>query len=113
MATRIRLVLGALVALTLLVAPVVVQADGDGLGPARGDAVAATIDGGGSGGTSAVHHRATRPALPPLVVLAGTALVAALAAPPVRARREQRRRRLDDAGDAWRSLLLGAPPARA
>lgn len=61
--------------------------------------------------TASVHAVRTAPARPvsgaPMALFA--VLVAVAAAAVVLARRH----RLDDDGDAWRSLLVGAPPALA
>ncbi|MGH8999169.1 MAG: hypothetical protein ACRDY7_07235 [Acidimicrobiia bacterium] len=112
MTARIRLVLLALVAVAavsgLLAVDRVVSVDDRSAGSALSDA------------TDASDVLAATPARshPALAAAPGMPLVVAAAvATPTTARRGHRRlgrglqRRLGDVGDAWRALLLGAPPA--
>jgi hypothetical protein len=102
MGLRARALVGVVAVLSLLLlalAPVAMDDGGRASMSARSDLAAS------------VHAVRTAPARPvsgaPMALFA--VLVAVAAAAVVLARRH----RLDDDGDAWRSLLVGAPPALA
>jgi hypothetical protein len=112
MVARARPVLGALLALLLVLAPAMAVVGDLGLLESATSAAVASI-GDDVPADAVALHRTPRPAVPSILVLAAAALVVLLLAPLVRVRRAGERRRLDDVGDGWRALLLGAPPARA
>jgi hypothetical protein len=117
MLTRLRLVLCVLAALAVLAlaglggAPAPARAEGPGATEHGSALMAVTRAPVTAGALDGAPRR-----LPILAVLAAIALVAILlAATPTRKRGlvGRHRRRVGDAGEGWRALLLGAPPAAA
>jgi hypothetical protein len=109
MTPRLRLLFGALIAAALLMLPALSLAGTDATA-AIDDAMEMTalVDVGVTRPTIAT--RLTRLFALPLAMAAAVSII--VAGIPVQ-RTARSRRRLDDVGDDWRSLLLGAPPVRA
>jgi hypothetical protein len=113
MVTRLRPALGVLAALALLIVSAlsVAGASATSASTGRADGVVTMVE--VTLTRPAAVPRVPRPLALPLAMATALALVAMVATYSLHERLSRIRPCLGDVGDDWRSLLLGAPPARA